>query len=133
MHDHLEATGWPRVAAALIVGLAGIAGFLVSFALLSAGISSMPIRYAIAGASAYLAFLVLLGAYVAAKRSPDEGPSAFDAIEILDFTGPSPSLPSMGGNAPQFAGGQSGGGGASAQWGPSSSSSSSSGTSGGNS
>ena len=129
MRDHLEATGWPRVVAAVIVGLAGIAGFLVSFALLSAGVSSMPVRYAVAGASAYLAFLVLLGVYVAAKRGRDESLTGGDAIDLLDFTGPSPSLRSIGGNSPHFAGGHSGGGGASAQWGSASSAKTSGGSS----
>jgi hypothetical protein len=121
--SHLEERGWPRVVLFVIVALSGFAGFLVSFAMLSAGVSSMAWRYGLAGAAAYLSFLGLLGIYVWWKRRLGElAPE--DAIEVVQYldlpfpaSGPSPS-------ANYFSGGRSGGGGSSSSWEGSSGSSS---------
>ena len=107
----IERRGWPRIVVFLIVSLAGMCGFLVSYALLSAGITSMPLRYGIAGASAYAGFLAFLGLYVAMRRGGDpiDGVDAVDLLSHTDLSFGGGSLPSA-----NFAGGRSGGAGASA-------------------
>ena len=113
LRRHLEARGWPRVVLFVIVALSGFAGFIVSFALLSAGMSSMAWRYGLAAGTGYVAFLCLLALYVAWKRRlGDFGPEeAVDLAQWMDLrfpTGtPQPSY---------FTGGRSGGGGSSSSW-----------------
>jgi hypothetical protein len=112
---HLEQRGWPHVVLFVIVALSGFTGFIVSFALLSAGMSSMAWRYGIAGTSGYLAFLGLLALYIAWKRRLGEfGPEeALDVAQWMDFRLPTDA----GSMAPRyFSGGRSGGGGSSASW-----------------
>ena len=112
IEDHLERRGRPRVELFLLVALSGLVGFIVSFALLTAGVWSMPLRYGIAASSAYLAFLCLLGAYVHWKRGlGDLGDP--DALELVQFLDPSASAVE---GVRFFEGGRSGGGGASASW-----------------
>lgn len=114
VRSEIETQGWPRVVVFLIVTLSGICGFLVSYALLSAGMGSMPLRYGLAGASAYLMFLALLAVYIRLRRSDEglvEGRDGVDFFNGVDAT-------ADGGEAvARFAGGRSGGGGASAAWG----------------
>lgn len=115
LHRHLEEHGWPRVVLFVIVALSGLAGFMVSFALLGAGMSSMAWRYGLAGGTAYLAFLCLLGVYLVWKRRlGDFEPSdAVNAADLIDL----PLPRGGGGSAPTyFSGGRSGGGGASSAW-----------------
>ena len=110
LRRNLEGYGWPRVQLFLIVSLAGFAGFIVSYALLSAGLASMAARYAVAGTSAYVAFLALLGAWLWWKRS-DLDLNPLDYVEV-------PLPRSRGGSAVHgFTGGRSGGGGSSASFG----------------
>ena len=114
LHQHLERRGRPRLELFLLVALSGLVGFLVSFGLLGAGVVSMPLRYGIAGAAAYLAFLCLLAVYIRRKGRLDgarDGLDALDAVSVMD--------PQFAGGADQvaaFAGGRSGGGGAAASW-----------------
>jgi hypothetical protein len=92
-----------------------MAGFLVSYGLLAGGMASMPIRYGIAGAAGYLAFLCLIAVWIAVKRRIDSPWDAVDALDVINVTDFSPSV-----SAPVprsfFEGGRSGGGGASAAW-----------------
>ena len=121
VHKHLEERGWPRLVLLVIVVLSGSAAFLVSFALLSAGVSSMAWRYAIAGTSGYVAFLGLIALYVVWKRRFGEfgAEEAVDVAQWMDLRFPSGS----GTPSPHyFAGGRSGGGGSSSSWGESSAS-----------
>lgn len=53
----------------LLLVLAGATGIGLSFALLRAGITDMWVRYPVAGAASYVAFLVMLGAW--ARRQVD--------------------------------------------------------------
>lgn len=96
----------------VIVALSGFAGFLVSFALLSAGWDSMAWRYGIAGAGAYATFLCLLAVYVAWQRSGRElDPDPTDVFDLADL-----SLTTAEEAVPNFSGGRSGGGGAANGW-----------------
>ncbi len=52
--------GWPRVQMSLILLLTGVSGFLVSAALLGAGVALMWVRYPVAILLAYAVFLLLL-------------------------------------------------------------------------
>lgn len=58
--DRLQQRHHPRLALSAILGGAGGVGFLTSFALLRLGVASMPVRYALAAAAGYLAFLALV-------------------------------------------------------------------------
>lgn len=116
MRANLEASAWPRVELSLIIGLSGIAAFLISFSLLRAGLDSMALRYGLAGAAGYLAFLGLIAVWIAWKRhgfEPDldleGGHHLLDGIDVgsnvFGVRGPT-----------SFDGGRSGGGGASGSW-----------------
>ena len=86
LREHLEQRSYPRLEAFVIVSLAGMCAFLVSFALLTAGITSMPVRYALSGLSGYLAFLALLGVYIAWKRQLEGIDLAPDALDLATHT-----------------------------------------------
>ena len=92
IRQHIEQQSYPRFEAFVLVSLAGMCGFIVSFALLSAGMTSMPIRYAISGLSGYVAFLALLGVYIAWKRRLDADIDVADAPDVVRHV--DPSLPS---------------------------------------
>ena len=82
VHADLERHGWPRLQLFLIVAMAGLAGFIVSYALLSAGVRSMAIRYPVASAAGYLAFLLLIGAWLASKRQGSFDISPLDFVDV---------------------------------------------------
>jgi len=115
VHQHLERRGRPRLELFVLVSLAGMAGFLVSYGLLAGGMASMPIRYGIAGVAGYLAFLCLIAVWIAVKRRIDSPWDAVDALDVLNVADLSASVSAP---APRslFEGGRSGGGGASAAW-----------------
>ncbi len=101
---------WPRLQMMLLVALTGATGFLTSYAMLHAGVASMPIRYAAAVAFAYAAFLGLLWCWLRLRMDLGNG---FDILDIgtnVDVTR-SPSAATWVGG-----GGRSGGGGASAMF-----------------
>ena len=112
MHDHLERRGRPRVELFLVVALSGLAGFLVSYTLLTIGLTSMPARYALAGVGAYLAFLCGIRVWIAWKQG---AAADIDGLDVLhpDFSSP---LRWRGSGGELFQGGRSGGGGASDSW-----------------
>ena len=66
---HLSRHASPRTHFALIAAITGAAGFLASAALLRLGLGAMWLRYSLAVAIAYLAFLALLGVWLALARS----------------------------------------------------------------
>ncbi len=116
LHDRLDREGFPRLTVALIVSLAGAAAFLASFLLLAAGVDSMGLRYAAAAAAGYLAFILLIGGWVALRR----GWHADDATP-LDVLDASLDLTTRGGRSASsrtFAGGRSGGAGSGGDWDP---------------
>ncbi|HSK70742.1 MAG TPA: hypothetical protein VK892_03535 [Pyrinomonadaceae bacterium] len=112
--------GLPRVQISIILLLTALAGFLTSYSLLHAGVSSMALRYPIAILIAYCVFLLLLRVWIwLQKNSPD-----FD-LPGLDFgSSSSVSTGSSNANFEFGGGGDFGGAGAGGSWGESGSSSS---------
>jgi len=109
MQRRLEHESFPRIQMTLIVTLTGATGLLASFLMLRGGIESMAIRYPMALANAYLAFLFMLWLWLRTK--PDDY-----HLDVPDFSG-APSGGSGQWSAPfSGGGGQSGGGGASGSW-----------------
>jgi hypothetical protein len=78
----------------------------------------MPLRYAIASASAYAVFLALLRVYITWKRRLEAEIDAVDALDAVSHLEPW-RLPAGRPGDGTFAGGRSGGGGQSASWGES--------------
>ena len=110
--------GHPRLHASLILLLTGLAGFLVSFVLLHAGVSSMWLRYPVAILVAYCVFLLLLRLWLRLSRPRDldldnvveTTVDVIDSVEVRDSTEVSGivSSPGVSGDC-HFAGGGSGG------------------------
>ncbi|MES2355426.1 MAG: hypothetical protein V4568_13710 [Pseudomonadota bacterium] len=105
----------PRLQMMLIVALTGTAGFLASFALLRSGVDSLWLRYPVAVAIAYAAFLFFLLCWLRLRRD-----DLLDDLDSLDSLTPdSPSGASSSSDCHAFeepwqaGGGQFGGGGAS--------------------
>ena len=115
---------WPRAQMTLILLATGCAGFLVSFALLRAGLTLMWVRYPLAILCAYAVFLLLLRLWLAAQTRRrkdsydplsdlvDVDPSVVDlsAVDLSGVVGRSGATPDIGfGGAGDFAGGGAGG------------------------
>jgi hypothetical protein len=99
--------GYPRVQILLILVAAGCAAFIYSALALSAGVTSMALRYSQAAAVGYLTFLLMIRLWIAWYRKS----RLHDGLPDVDLHG------GGGGKAePAFGGGRSGGGGASGQW-----------------
>lgn len=79
----LEHDGFPGMQMSLIVGLTGAAGLLFSFLMLTAGVTSMALRYPLVLLLAYGVFIVLLWLWLRTK--------AEDYVDIPDFSGSVPS------------------------------------------
>lgn len=112
LQHRLEAESFPRIQMGLIVALTGGVGLLGSFLLLRAGVESMAVRYPLALASAYVAFLLLLWLWLRTKA--DDYVDAPDLVDLIPSPGSGsgctpPSMTSGGG-------GDFGGGGASASF-----------------
>lgn len=83
--SQLEAFHYPRLALLTIVTASGFAAFLASYALLLAGLHSMPVRYGFAALGGYLAFLALVRLWVERYSGPSV--QLPDATPVdLDFT-----------------------------------------------
>lgn len=111
---HLDLHGYSRIELFVIVALSGVAGFIVSFALLGGGVDSMPVRYASAGVAAYLAFLFLVWLWILWKTRAAGDDGSLDLLDVVDMA---PRSFGDGAAGHLFEGGRSGGGGASASWG----------------
>lgn len=105
--------GMPRVLMSLILAATGAAGFLVSFALLHAGVERMWLRYPVAVLVAYGVFLLLLRVWLYLQRYswtdllPDDlGLTNVDTI--TDVSAHTDAVSSFGGGG-DFAGAGSGG------------------------
>lgn len=89
LHRRL-ALGWPRLLVGAMVALTGLAGFLASVVLLHLGVASMGLRYALAVAVAYGAFLLQLRLWLAAQRRAAErrraGRREVDPFDLVDGT-----------------------------------------------
>ena len=103
----LERDSFPRLQMGFIVALTGGVGLLVSYLLLQSGMGSMALRYPFALAVAYLAFLLLLWAWLRAKGD--------DFTDIPDLVNAMPNMSGSSHSAPfqSGGGGDFGGGGAS--------------------
>lgn len=114
LRGKLERDGYPRLQMMSLVAITGAVGFLASYGLLRFGLDQMWVRYVVACAIAYLAFLALLWLWM---RSRMDG--HFDAADAPSFDhGTSGETAWSGG------GGQSGGAGASSSFDASNTSSS---------
>jgi uncharacterized membrane protein YedE/YeeE len=69
LKNYLLRTSLPRLQMSCIVLVTGVAGFLVSFALLQAGMQTMWIRYTIAILFAYGIFLLLIRVWAETQRA----------------------------------------------------------------
>jgi len=110
----LERKSYPRLHASIILLLTGLAGFLVSFALLRLGVSAMWLRYPLAIIVAYGVFLLLLRVWLSLCRPRD-----WDVLEIVETTVDVVSSDSTEVSNPGVGGGDFGGGGAGGAWGES--------------
>jgi hypothetical protein len=117
MRRRLETGHWPRVHCVLLVALASAAAFLLSVVLLRLQVHSLAIRYGVAAAAGYAAFVLLIRAWVRWKWSrlaKDLTNKVVDsAIDVPLQSLPSPSAET---STSIFTGGRSGGAGASANW-----------------
>lgn len=109
----LERAHSPRLHMVLIVSLTGAAGFLASATLRTLGVDALWLRYLLAVACAYGAFLGLLWVWLYVRR--DDLLDAGDVLDLVDVpAGPAPNAvatpPEPGSEG--FAGGAFGGGGA---------------------
>jgi hypothetical protein len=109
----------PRLQMSLILLVTGLVGFLVSFALLRAGLGRMWLRYPLAVIAAYVAFLLLLRLWLFYQRrvrresSFDLDLNVFDGLPT-DLSGAAGDAAGAGfGGGGDFAGAGAGGG-----WGP---------------
>ncbi|HWS98752.1 MAG TPA: hypothetical protein VN256_00675 [Pyrinomonadaceae bacterium] len=82
--------GRPRLLVSLILALTGLAGFLVSYALLHSGMTRMWLRYPLAILFAYCVFLLLLRFWLFLQRPPK--------VEIEDFEDVDTNSPFAGDN-----------------------------------
>ena len=105
----LQRKSYPRLHASIILLLTGLAGFLVSFVLLRAGVTAMWLRYPVAILVAYGVFLILLRVWLSLSRPRD-----WNLEEVVDTTlevvteSAESDDPGFGGGA-DFAGGGAGG------------------------
>jgi hypothetical protein len=105
----LERKSYPRLHASLILLLTGLAGFLVSFAMLRLGVTAMWLRYPVAILVAYGVFLILLRVWLWLNR-PGDLDLDLDVLETLDVTSYESTEVSPGfGGGSDFAGGGTGG------------------------
>lgn len=92
MRGRIEAGYWPRLHCLLLVALASAAAFLLSVTLLALHVHSMAVRYGVAAVGGYVAFLLLIRAWVRWKWSrlvPDPD------LDLVNISGDLPlSLPS---------------------------------------
>ena len=111
----LRAESFPRLIMTAMVSVAGGMAFLCSAAMLWAGVDSMAVRYGLAAAAGYLAFGLVLRAWMGWRRSWLD-----DVVDLptpdLDFS--SSHGGSSGSSTSFFSGGRSGGGGASESFAP---------------
>ena len=95
----------------VIFALAGTVAFLISAAGLSLGLASMTVRYPLAAACGYLAFIALIRAWIAWQRGRWD-PDFEVEPELLNLD----RQPGQTSDTELFQGGRSGGGGASGGW-----------------
>lgn len=121
--DRFSRTQAVRMTMLLVVGIGATVGFLTSAFLLWAGVRNMPVRYAVACALGYAAFVALMNRWLGVQADRESGSNAVEhAVDALDVTGHVFRVPGRSGGGrgvPDgvFEGGRSGGAGASASFG----------------
>jgi hypothetical protein len=85
LRSRLRRQGAPKLQLLFIVCVAGTIGFLVSAAGLWLGLTSMTVRYALAAVSGYLAFLLLIRAWIAWQRGRWDADVDVEVLN-LDFS-----------------------------------------------
>ena len=108
----LQRKSYPRLHASLILLLTGLAGFLVSFVLLRAGVTAMWLRYPVAILVSYGVFLILLRAWLSLSRPRD-----WYLEDVVDTTLEVVTDTVESGDSGLGGGGDFGGGGAGGSWG----------------
>ena len=96
--DRLLRHGLPRFQMSVLLALTGATGFLASFGLLKLGVGSMTLRYPVAVALAYGAFLLLLRLWLKMQRDGwgDAADFGMNVIESADLV-PGDTVPTVGG------------------------------------
>lgn len=120
-----ERTHAVRLTMLLVVAIGATVGFLTSAFLLWVGVWYMPVRYAVACALGYAAFVALMNRWLGVHAERESRSDIVgNAVDSVDLTGPILRMPggsggSGGGGVPGgvFDGGRSGGAGASAAFG----------------
>lgn len=102
--------GMPRVLMSLILAATGAAGFLVSFALLHAGVARMWLRYPLAVLAAYGVFMFLLRVWLHLRRHSwtDLLPDDLNLLNVNDVSAHTDAVSTFGGGG-DFAGAGAGG------------------------
>ena len=96
MREHLQIHGWPRLNCLLMVALAACAAFLSSVVLLFAfDVRSMPLRYGVSALAGYLAFVLLIRAWIWWSHRELSVDPDFDAIDAASQLVPI-DLPDIG-------------------------------------
>lgn len=112
----LNRRGRPRVQLALLLVLTGCAGFLLSFALLHAGLAAMWLRYPLVILLSYGVLLLLLRAWLGVQRKGGGGPDLnLDLADVFNPAGGGGGR-GAGGGFKLGGGGDFGGGGAVGDW-----------------
>jgi hypothetical protein len=108
--DRLLRHGLPRFQMSIVLALTGATGFLASFGLLKLGVGSMTLRYPVAVALAYGAFLLLLRLWLKMQRDGwgDVADLGMNVLENAEFP--------VDSGAPVGGGGSFGGGGSTARF-----------------
>ena len=104
----------PRLQISVILAITALIGFVTSFILLKAGLTSMMLRYPLAVIAAYIGFLFLLRIWL--WWQSDEPAGSLDVsdviipnIDVSDFGGSSEAPRAVFGGGGDFAGGGPGG------------------------
>lgn len=105
----LEHVGTPRFQMMLIVVATTVVGFFASVGLLALGVESLWLRYPLAVAIAYLAFLTLLWCWLRLRSDLFDGSEVLDVLDVAPSgePGPNPEPCAFGGG--EFGGGGAGG------------------------
>ena len=112
LEHRLLRKSYPRLHASIILLMTGLTGFLVSFALLHLGLTSMWLRYPIAILVAYCTFLILLRFWLWLSRPDGWGEVVVDVVDMTLEVTSSDSTGNVGsgfGGVADFGGGGAGG------------------------
>lgn len=98
--ESINRNSYPRIEMFLLVSFTGMAGFLASYALLHAGLTTIWLRYLVSVGMAYGVFMVLLWFWLIWKTS--NSTDSVDGLDLVDVN----LMPNMRANSsPSFQGG----------------------------